>query len=53
MKLSPADLARMRGKTQELVDKHHLPGIAHGRVTALRFDDCAMLRKNPTIEPWA
>jgi CubicO group peptidase (beta-lactamase class C family) len=26
---------------------------ADGRVTFLRFDDCAMLRKNPNLEPWA
>lgn len=26
---------------------------SEGRVAALRFDDCAVLRKNPNIEPWA
>jgi CubicO group peptidase (beta-lactamase class C family) len=25
---------------------------SNGRATALRFDDCALLRKNPNIEPW-
>jgi CubicO group peptidase (beta-lactamase class C family) len=26
---------------------------SRGRVTALRFDECALLRKNPALQPWA
>lgn len=26
---------------------------ADGRATGMRFDDCALLRKNPALEPWA